>query len=287
MVFMVAVIAAMVMRALRMWRPPLVVPDPAAKIQVLLSAPAGTPWQESVWSLLTRASNPRNVRVKVLLECRSEDDTTDDVDTQLRGYASVSHARAPANENDVCRRVRRLVRHFLSNTDSRVVVLGDHRIRLTVGWDECISHLKLPPPPAVLTATASSHAAGFPTLLHANGRLRRGSSRAFPNDAADDAAVVPSVCWCPELTVAYASALHAWPDTASCVEVRAPVSVIAHALIEPDAELEHSVLANDHGAFCNTPPARHTLVGLCSRNDWEATLKFGSARAARLARAFV
>ena len=41
----------------------------------------------------------------------------------------------------------------------------------------------------------------------------------------------------------------------------------------------------DDGVVRDTP-ARHARVGLCTRDDWEATLKFGSARAARLARAF-
>lgn len=283
--FVAAVTLSVAVRVVsRLWTPRRL-PVPAAEMHVLLAAPAGSEWQACVWSLLTQAREPQRVRVHVLLECFSEHDTVEDVDTQLRGYATLSHARAPNDARDACRRVRRLVRHFVSDTDARMVVLGDHRVRLSSGWDAAIAGVQLPDAPGALTAAACAHAAGFPTLAYADGRVRRAEARAFPKDVASDSTLAPSVCWCPELTVARASTLRAWPRVSSCVALQVPLYLLAHPLVEPDADLERRMLDCDPGVH-GAPPQRHTRVGLCSRDDWEATLKFGSARAARLARAF-
>lgn len=292
--FAAAIVLAIAVRVIGRWRAPVTLPAPAVEMHVLLSAPAGSEWQACVWSLLTQAREPSRVRVNVLLECRLEEDTKEDVDTQLRGFATVSHVRTPDDARDACRRVRRLARHFLTDTDARVVVLGNHRVRLAAGWDARIAGVRLPDSPGAITVAACAHAVGFPTLEPDGRRVRRGAARAFPKDVGALAAAggmtweaggVPVVCWCPELTVARARALRAWPRVSSCVALEVPLTTLTHPLVEPDADLEREMLACDDGVVRDTP-ARHARVGLCTRDDWEATLKFGSARAARLARAF-
>ena len=293
--FGVALALALAARVARRWVAPSTFAASVTELHVLLAAPAGSEWHGCVWDLLTRARAPQRVRVYVLLECDSEQDTLEEVDSQLRAHVALSHVRAPSDPHDACRRVRRLVRHFAPPDDARVVVLGDHRARLVPSWDgvlagedakQVLAATGGAAGGAALTAPVCAHAAGFPTLDHDGERVRRGAARAFPADAAR--AVTAAACWCPELTVADAATLRRWPRAASCVEVAAGVGglwVPTKPLLEADAALEQTLLRSDPGRP-GPPPGGDARVGLASRDDLEATLKYGSARAARLARSF-
>jgi hypothetical protein len=172
-------------------------------------------------------------------------------------------------------------------------------VRLMAGWDAAlVALLRDQPVATVLSAPAAADAGvpAFPTLRRVEGeRIARGAVRRFEGPAA--AHVVPSVCWCTELTAARGAALAggAWPprDARSAAGVTASDRmrhvVGALPLVEADARIE----AAHRGADAGAEEAGGLRCGAAERvgtrrlaDDAERIRKFGSSRAARLAMEF-
>ena len=234
-------------------------------VLVLFVAPVhDAAWRDALWHMLTQAASPPNVRFGVLLECTSETDLSEEVDTELRHVARVVHVPRRSH-HDPAHRMKRILKRFVKG-DEVAVVVADYRVRLAQGWDATV--VRLVGGSRLLTAPAAGHA--FPTRTADGGR---GASRAFQTSPA--LASTPSVCWCAEFTAGTPSAFGVRPQ-----KYRVPCL----PLVESDERLE----AECASAVERVAASKEERVGLSPRSsDAERIRKFGSSRAARLAVEFV
>jgi hypothetical protein len=299
---LVAVVSALLLKLL-----PREKPSPSGRlcrttthkpIPVLIASPLSYDWQAAVWDLLSKARYPKRVTVHVLVECRSSESDAIQyhLDPELRPFVRVSHAPLDPSENPH-RKVRRLHRRFPTDVDT--VLLTIPSVRLVCGWDIRLDdHLRSQLKYGVVTAAASAHQAAFPTLrISSEGKCKRGEGKSYAHNFFDSngalvlrslRGTVPSVCWCPEFTLATPAQLDAWPkarDVSSCVDLTR-TQVVVFPLLEPSSKVEDDALDSDVGSGTRAC-TECSLRGLTEtpRAD-EATLKCGSVRAARLVKQF-
>ena len=256
-------------------------------LHVITRFHARDPWREHVLALLASA-RAVPVQVSVLLECSSEAHERDASDALLSSavHIEVGVAGRRAHPNAVA---RRLARRLVSG-DEEVVVLLLGGARLRAGWDEQLlpcrpalrdgAVISCPPPAADGTPR-------FPTLRRrSNGTAARDTARAFRGPATDDA-LVPSVCWCPEVTVLSGQTARAWTaaKTDSLVDqtARAPHYALQTPLLECHSHAEDDMIDHDEGSATHELRSCE-LAGLTRTSTGDERIrKYGTLFAARLA----
>lgn len=178
----------------------------AAPLHVVLAAREGDPWRARVDRLLELTPLPISVSVLLLCDAARAPDV----------HAAATHVHvelAVAKSAHPNRVLRRLVRRFVIGSEELVVVLqGDAHLAPT--WADVLPRLRaLLPRDAVVSCPPASRAGGaqFPTLrTRSTGAAARDAARPFDGDATEALELVPSVCWCPEATVASGATLRKW-----------------------------------------------------------------------------
>lgn len=279
------------------------------EVKVLAACDVRDPWLDLAWHLLSTASHPRRVVLHLLLECSDPSLVPlAKVDApELRPHVQVS-VDAPARARHPARVVRRLAQRFVVGDERLVVVLADARARTVRGWDARLLQLtrRRKGWEGVVTAPTSDAdgTARFVALrTRSNGTIARGGSHRF-SVAAEDADgmpvslsphdnLVPTPCWCPELTAASPSfwLRGTWPDprsesfVAQADALTGSVSLALPnvALLAHDEGMEDDLVDHDEGCGSHVLHRREA-VGLSRRAaDYEKIVKFGSAAAARIA----
>lgn len=242
---------------------------------------------DTVSKILHSAHDPLSVKIDLLLECRcAQDAKGGQMPTPvLRSACRVKHVRCKPGGH--ARRLRRLVKHFLSGGDEDdFVLVVDPRAELVDGWDAALAHwMQACPDGSLLTAPAvkrQTDDARFPTLkLTEAGDVVRGPSRSFA--ACQDALVslVPVVCWCPEWTAGRPRTfLHSWPSTTNAAS-EMPDALKHGTLMAPLAPLatapDPSVFVREDVPGAIGGLANAHLQGLTpDAEEVECIVKFGS-----------
>lgn len=293
-IFLVSVVASCVARCAARYglRPP----PPRHAIRVCLVSPPGCDWRACVMALIGASIVPAALTFGVVVECTDLDGL--ESAGELRSHVWL-HCTTPARSDDPARMLRRLVRRFVTGTETAVVVI-DPRVRLRHGWDQGVIECTRSSGAHVLTSPVTRHegAAAFPTLRQrSSGAIVRSDARPFRRRASRRAdVVVASACWCFELTAGPPSLLRAMAlragdgeRDAAGVPPTASFCVPTEPLLEADAALEEAVLAaaDEHVPL---PRPAHSRLTSCQALGLSAVpsarelfMKYGSAEAARLA----
>ena len=201
-----------------------------------------------------------------MLRCRSLDDATVQLDSALRRVARVSYVSRSQHDGSAAD----LVRHFVRG-EERYVCVVDVAARVSVGWERGLT----PAPGECVSVPVPRERgqAAFPTL-RADGS--RGGPRVFAHPSR---ALVPSVAWCAELSVAPPATWRRWCDDGHAPAHRVP----DFAVLEP-----FDPQGNDAPPTSRAEDAKTCeRVGLTPHaDDAEKISKYGSTRAARLAADF-
>jgi hypothetical protein len=252
-------------------------------IKVVLAVRATDDWNAILWNAVRAAARPRGITFGILIECDAIEDAEGSIDSLLRPSVRVDYdvrvKRSPAAL------LRRLVRRFVDGDEAVVVVLH-HKATLVSNWDELTLRLatQLDDKRAASAPPGVRGEARFPTLRQkSDGRVARETSRSFKTV---QKTLVPSVCWCPEVTLARPETLRNWPRDA--VDDGREHLVPAVPLLEEDRDLEEEMLDDDANfSRAERKVLRCETVGLAaSTTDLEGTLKYGSVRAAKMATRF-
>jgi len=296
--------------------------DSTRPVLVLFSTPASAyDWNALLWHCIHTSTRPSSIHFGIIVHCSKTSDADVDVDSLLRSRVRLYHSIASSTERVTPALLSRLVRKFVMGDEAFVVVI-DKRVRLRPSWDSTIRSICLSPHD-ILTAPAScgEDTSFFPCVraLVASTECTRAPSLPFHMRVPE---VVPSVCWCAELTCALPHTLKFVCDRASCSHT---FVVTPLPLVYDDTQLErayHNTCAYTSTscfALCRTTSsddARHptpssvptprvgsaggganirnyepsAVVAKCERvglseghDDRESILKFGSTRAAKLA----
>ena len=266
-------------------------PSVLRHIKVLVAVPSCDDWNALLWDCIRAALLPQQVSFGVLLECSSVRDANTDVDPILRPCVRMEYAVTQADPNDVAKRVRRLARRFVMQDESYVLFL-DYRARLCPSWDRHLTSAcaSLRADAIVSVPSRSTTSVGyFPCAEMVQGRTRRIESLPFYQPVEY---LVPSICWCPELTVGRPAAFESWPPRSCTLEARQTRRLLAcpTPLLVDDTRLERLFLESPCACTSLTfaPHASSGWnVGLVDPHDERETIvKFGSSRRAKLARQF-
>lgn len=243
-------------------------------------------WRERVSHILASAHVP--VAISVLLEC---DDHTQTVNTH---DASDSILRARVHVECTDRNVlhpnavlRRLVRRFVAG-DETIVVHVSSCARLASQWTQRLHISHVQDGRVVSCPTPSTTGcARFPTLDSSDGTTRRGASRCIAGTVMNAIDTVPSVCWCPEVTVGAGETMRAWTTirTNSFVDQvdQSSHATYTYPLLCYDDTLEDEMQSLDAGST-NHDLLKCERVGLTHAADGnERIIKYGSLFAARRA----
>lgn len=210
-IFLVALAASLISRASRYLGMAVEEDDAEAEVEgednqvcVLTCSSAHGNWTDVFRHVMSHASDPRKVRIHVLLECTEFSDVakTGSVDSEFLPYVRIVHAKKNDDECTTTTRARRLLRRFAPVIEEGVlVVVMDADVQLVHGWDHTLRKLIKchdggHDPPRVLSVAVSEFESAFPTL---DAKGYRSSATAFSSSAHINA-IVPSVCWCPEFT---------------------------------------------------------------------------------------
>lgn len=247
-------------------------------LTVLLLSEAHRPWRNAVARLVGTAGV--SLSINVLLEC------TKGAPRHDTAYSGIVHVELGLKRSEHPNaRVRRLARRFLTGDEGTAVILPYDSVAPRPNWGVHAVALAEARPDAVLScpvSTGAQAAPRFPTLRRrSNGSIARDDSVAFAQRAEGAAVALPSVCWCPEMTVGSGAVLKRWCAIATDAFVRQTLQGPPHlvpvvALLDPNADLEETLLDHDAG----DPEATLTpwsKVGLSPAPDErERILKYGS-----------
>lgn len=282
LVFVIAIVTTLIVRLRN--RPPVVTnssPSNIQNIKVLIAVPSFEDWNSILWNCVRSSLYPQQVTFRVLIECSSIHDAELDIDPILRPCVRVDYG-VKKYVNVPERRVRRLTRRFLTHDESLVVVL-DYRAVLRPSWDLSITSLceELSNNSILSTPAATGHTVGhFPCLSSSDDGVRRVKSLPFHMAEAE---LLPSVCWCPELTIGRPAAFAEWTATgplSSTLLLTTPTPLLIN-----NPTLENVFIQSQQS--CTVVYKTHHSIGLADpHNNREAIIKFGSTRAAKLATRF-
>lgn len=244
-------------------------------IKVVFSVPSGEDWNAIIWDHIKTAIYPQQLRFGVLVECESISDAERDVDPLLRSMTNVDYVLKKKITYALHRRVRLLSRTFIVGDETVVLVL-DWRARLLTGFDQRLTSLCSGMDSTTLVSIPSRRTderGHFPCLFSQQRRRNVSLPFRLPSET-----LVPSVCVCSEVMFAHPNVFQGWKllDTFRLMCTPAP-------LVVDDKNLEYSHIEEYH-----PPPDGQTTrcetVGIVdSCDDEERILKFGSARAGKLA----
>jgi hypothetical protein len=264
------------------------------KPKVMLALPMRGPWRERVQHVV--ACGQGRWSVDVLLLCSDpahvrDLDVHDSLFTDLDVHVEVGTAEGERDPHPN-RQLRRLAKRFVTGHEPVVfALLGRHvaphreaaaTLNDVARWLRDGLVVSCPPPTA-------EGAAQFPRLrTRSTGALARDASRPFPDEARRTAVqVVPSVCWCPEATVARGGDLlrfAAGQTTSFVAQTRTEGTthaVPSHSLL--DLHAEDDMIDHDDGAD-GLPLHPNEAVGLTPKAaSAERVCKYGSSLRARIA----
>ena len=230
------------------------------------------------------------MRVSLLLRCRSQDDARerDAIDGILSPLVHVEvDWRVPSHPNDI---FRVLVRKFVSG-DERIVIAFTKDVTPVIQWGHLVESLEAicGDGGVVSSPTASPDGRSrFPTLRRrSNGSIARNTSAVMRGVSQDSVAAVPSVCWCPEVTILSGGMARRWSDlkTKSFVDQTAqcPHFVTTRPLVEHNDRIEDDLIDHDEGSDTSRP-SDGEFVGLTKRSSGEERIqKYETLFRARLA----
>jgi hypothetical protein len=238
------------------------------------------PWREHVTRIITTCSTP--VRFSLLLRCNHPEGVheRDAIDSILSPAVHIEIGiRAPAHPNSL---LRHLVRKFVSEDEQLVVFLGSDAIPV-VHWDEVVRGARSACTEGGVISSPTSALDGgarFPTLRRrSNGSVARNTSESMKSrDDPGDTQTIPSVCWCPEVTVFTGRVAHQWSakETVSYVDQTmqdgARHFVFTRPVLEHSDRVEDDMIDFDEGSS-EYAPRDCEFVGLTRHSTGEERIR--------------
>lgn len=262
-------------------------------VSILVCIDAADAWREYVNHIVMRCGGMANVNV--LLTYRSAEQVPDHdvVDSIYKDLVTIEmglqRSRHPSNN------LQRLVRRFVTGSERLVVVLQGG-CSLHDEFARVVSDLQERLPDAAVLSCPTAHVSGvaqFPTLrVRSNGSVARDQSRPFHRDSLNGPLeLVPSVTWCPEMTIANGRLLKRWchdsPSESFLHHVKRIPEVAhlvpSHPLVAHNSRVEDDVLDFDEGLDgCTVTDAERVGLTASSRSN-ERIVKYGTLFRARVA----
>jgi hypothetical protein len=253
---------------------------------------ASDSWREYLNHIIMRCRDVATVNV--LLTYRSADDVPDnDVSDPIYRHLvniemGIQRSRHPSNN------LQRLVRRFVTGSEETVVVLQGG-CSLHDDFARTILEVQRRLPEGAIVSCPTTHMTGvaqFPTLrVRSNGSAARDASRPFhANSLQHSVELVPTVTWCPEMTICSGLLLKRWSQTTSeslLEHVRRIPDVAhvvpSHPLLAHNARVEDDVLDFDEGleGYTMSDAERVGITATSSSN--ERMVKYGTLFRARVA----
>lgn len=262
------------------------------RIVILVCMDASDPWREYLNHIVMRSREVATVNV--LLTYRSSDQVPDhDVADPIYRHLvniemGIQRSRHPSNV------IQRLVRRFVTGSEECVVVM-QAGCTLHDDFARTITNVCKQIPPDGVVSCPTAHATGvaqFPTLrVRSNGSIARDISRPFNgNGIQHDVELVPSVTWCPEMTISSGPLLKRWTETTSpsfSEHLKRHPEIVhlvpSHPLLSHNTRVEDDVVDFDEGMEGEriTEAERVGITTLSSSN--ERLVKYGTLFRARVA----
>ena len=250
-------------------------------IMILVCIPASSGWREYVNHLVMRCGEAACIHV--LLTFRSADqvpdhDVTDPIYRHLvhidMGIERSWHPSAV---------LHRLVRRYVSGSERTVVVLQGGCI-LHDDFARTVGEVARRLPTTAVASSPTAHVTGvaqFPTLrVRSNGSHARDLSKPFHRESLQHhVELVPSVTWCPEITIASGALLKRWSSEASSMKSflellrrmpDVPHLIPSHPLLAHNTRVEDDILDYDEGYSMDGEPvalSNAERVGLTMRSS--------------------
>ena len=261
-------------------------------VVILVSMDASTPWRDRLNHLVMRCANV--AFIKLLLTYKTEDQVPDEgvfdsmYDQLVHIEMGITRAMHPSKY------IQRLVRRFVSGSEPLVVVVTEGCLLHDNFSQHMQQFLSVFTNDAIVSGP-TSHSSGraqFPTLrTRSTGTIARDHSRPFHADSLRQGMeLVPSVSWCPEITLSTGALLKRWVQGSSVSFVDQlnagpdiPHLVPSRPLLAPNEQMEDQVLNCDEGSATHTL-ARSEPIGLTGKsNSRERIVKYGTVFRARVA----
>lgn len=266
--------------------------DTSRPVTILVCMEASDSWREYINHIVMRCRDVATVHV--LLTYRSADDVPDtDVSDPIYRHLvniemGIQRSRHPSNN------LQRLVRRFVIGSEETVVVLQGG-CSLHDDFARTISEVRQRIPDGAIVSCPTSHTTGmaqFPTLrVRSNGSVARDVSKPFhANSLQHSVELVPSVTWCPEMTIGNGLLLKRWSQTTSeslLEHVRRIPEVVhlvpSQPLLAHNTRVEDDVLDFDEGleGYTISDAERVGITATSSSN--ERMVKYGTLFRARVA----
>ena len=261
-------------------------------VTLLLCIDSSVAWREYVNHIVMRCRHVATLNV-LLTYGSAEDvpdyDVTDSIYRHLvhieMGIRRSSH---PSNN------LQRLVRRFVTGSEKTVVVLQGG-CNLHDDFTRTILEVQRRTPDGAIVSCPISHTTGaaqFPTLrLRSNGSVARDASKPIHNHSLTHSMqLVPSVTWCPEMTISNGLLLRRWCQTTSNSFLehlhRTPdIShlVPSHPLLAHNAHVEDDIIDFDEGLDGYTICDSERVGITASSSSNERLVKYGTLFRARVA----
>ena len=266
--------------------------DTSRPVTILVCMEASDSWREYINHIVMRCRDVATVHV--LLTYRSADDVPDtDVSDPIYRHLvniemGIQRSRHPSNN------LQRLVRRFVIGSEETVVVLQGG-CSLHDDFARTISEVRQRIPDGAIVSCPTSHTTGmaqFPTLrVRSNGSVARDVSKPFhANSLQHSVELVPSVTWCPEMTIGNGLLLKRWSQTTSesLLEHARRIPEVVHLvpsqpLLAHNTRVEDDVLDFDEGleGYTISDAERVGITATSSSN--ERMVKYGTLFRARVA----
>lgn len=266
--------------------------DTSRPVTILVCMDASDSWREYINHIVMRCRDVATVHV--LLTYRSADDVPDtDVSDPIYRHLvniemGIQRSRHPSNN------LQRLVRRFVIGSEETVVVLQGG-CSLHDDFARTISEVRQRIPDGAIVSCPTSHTTGmaqFPTLrVRSNGSVARDVSKPFhANSLQHSVELVPSVTWCPEMTIGNGLLLKRWSQTTSesLLEHARRIPEVVHLvpsqpLLAHNTRVEDDVLDFDEGleGYTISDAERVGITTTSSSN--ERMVKYGTLFRARVA----
>jgi hypothetical protein len=261
-------------------------------VVILVSMDASTPWRDRLNHLIMRCVDV--AFIKLLLTYKAEDQVPDEgvFDSMYDRFVHIEMGiTKPLHPSKY---MQRLVRRFVNGSEPLVIVVTEGCL-LHDNFSQHLQQFLTVFHGDAIVSCPPSHSSGkaqFPTLrVRSNGTIARDNSKPFHDDSLRQGMeLVPSVSWCPEMTLSTGAHLKRWVQTPSVsfVDQTHSIPELAHlvpsrALLAPNEKMEDHVLDHDEGSASHTL-ARSEHIGLTGKSSSrERIVKYGTVFRARVA----
>lgn len=261
-------------------------------VAILVCMDASDAWREYINHIVMRCRDVATINV--LLTYRSAEQVPDhDVADPIYKHLvniemGIQRSRHPSNN------IHRLVRRFVTGSEQLVVVL-QAGCNLHDDFARTIMEVRSRFPEGSIVSCPTSHitgAAQFPTLrVRSNGSVARDQSRAFHHYSLQHhVEFVPSVTWCPEVTIGSGLLLTQWSQKQSVSFLEharripeVPHLIATHPLLACNARVEDDVLDFDEGLEGYTITDAERVGISTTSSSRERLIKYGTLFRARVA----